>query len=619
MGRFWVILSAVVAVIVVAAVAVPFLIPVEVYKEWTVAEAKDATGRNLEVGSFRLSLFPRIELEAGDVSLANAPGANAGKMAEFKELRLYIEFLPLLSGEVAIDTFVVIDPVLHLEVNDTGHPNWVFGETAVTGTKPGRGDDTGGPPFLGELRLGDIRLVNGSIDFIDRRTGRRQRIGGINMNLSLRDLDNPFTADGKASWNGHDVTLDVQVTEPRRLVSGDISAVRASIAAKPATLAFEGRAAVTNVAKVEGGIDLTVPSVRLLATWAGIPVSAPGDALGPMAIKGKLALDGPHISFADARISLDRITGAGDLAVDLGNSKPALIGRLDIDRLDLNPYLPPETAGEPEKTPGADGGWSDQPIDTSILGAIDGEFDLSVASIALRQMQIGRSALEVTLKDGLLAVDLKQLSLYGGIGRGRMVIDGRGNIPTIGKTFELTGVQTEPLLRDAAEFGRLSGSMSTEITVNAAGRSEREMVASLEGRGATTFRNGSIRGIDLAAMVRNVATAFLDSGADAPQGTDFAELSATYTISSGILSNQDLSLSSPLLRVTGSGTVDLPGRSVNYRIEPKIAVTAEGQGGTEKGAGVLVPVIVEGPWTDLRFRPELAGLVKGLPGGSPNP
>ena len=606
--KIWIGLGVLLVVIIVAVITVPFLVPVDVYKDRIVAGARDATGRDLAIGGIKFSLFPRIELEAEDVTFANAPGGATPNMVELEELQIHLKFLPLLSGEVAIDSFVLVDPVIHLEIDKTGRPNWVFGKGAPEPAAAGGSEGTGGPPSLSELSLGDIRLDNGSLTFLDARSGEKQEVGNIDMTLALPDLDSPFAADGNATWNGETITLKIGVEAPRKLMSGQVSAIDAVVTAKPISLGFKGAAALAEVAKVEGDIDLNVPSVRGLAAWTGNPIEPAADNLGPMSIKGKLTVDGPKISFADARMGLDAIKAVGSLLFDAKGAKPFIKGRLDVDRLDLNPYLPEGAAAEPEKK--AEPGWSDAPIDMSGLKAVDAEFDLSVDSIAVGQLQIGKGVLGIDLKNGKLTADLKRLALYGGNGEGRIVLDGGGKVPRIEKTFKLTGVQAEPLLRDAADFGRLSGTLSSNVAIRGHGRSQREIVGTLNGTGGVNFLNGAISGINIAAMVRNVTTAFLDSGADTPQKTDFAELSATYTITKGILKNTDLSLQSPLLRVSGAGTVDLPQRTVDYRIEPKVAMTTQGQGGDKEAAGIMVPVIVQGPWSDVGYRPDLAGLVK---------
>jgi AsmA protein len=111
-------------------------------------------------------------------------------------------------------------------------------------------------------------------------------------------------------------------------------------------------------------------------------------------------------------------------------------------------------------------------------------------------------------------------------------------------------------------------------------------------------------------MVRNTKTAFLSAAANEAKKTDFAELSGSFTIQNGILSNQDLTLQAPALRVNGSGSVDLPAKRVDYRIDPKAAATLKGQGGEGDVSGILVPVTVTGPFDDLSYKPDLSGVIE---------
>jgi AsmA protein len=111
-------------------------------------------------------------------------------------------------------------------------------------------------------------------------------------------------------------------------------------------------------------------------------------------------------------------------------------------------------------------------------------------------------------------------------------------------------------------------------------------------------------------MVRNAANAFLDPDAGEARKTDFAELGGSFTIREGVVTNEDMRLQAPVLRVNGRGRIDLPDRTLTYRIEPKAAKTLEGQGGQQDVAGILVPVVIEGPWDDLSFRPDLSGVVE---------
>ncbi len=121
--------------------------------------------------------------------------------------------------------------------------------------------------------------------------------------------------------------------------------------------------------------------------------------------------------------------------------------------------------------------------------------------------------------------------------------------------------------------------------------------------------------IGLAALVVIVIVALVATPFLIPIETykqQIAELSGSFTIAKGILRNDDLLLLNPLLRLTGAGSADMPQRKVNYRIEPKVVATTEGQGGAVEAGGIAVPIIVEGPWHDLSYRPDLAGLIGGV-------
>jgi AsmA protein len=340
-----------------------------------------------------------------------------------------------------------------------------------------------------------------------------------------------------------------------------------------------------------------VPSIRELAAWAGAPIEAPGSGLGPLGVGGQVEVTGPMISFSGAEIALDEMKATGDLAVDTGGARPTIKGRLDIDLLDLNPYLPPPAEGgeaeqaAPDKDAPAD--WSDEPINLSGLKAADVEFDLTVGGIRVREVKVGRSALAVSLENGLLVADLKELNLYDGAGQGKVTVDGRGEVPAVKKSFT-------------------SGTGQFEIAVATRGGSERAMVQALNGTGAVKFVDGAIKGVNLAAMARNVKAAFTPGGAGEAQKTDFAELSGTFRIEKGILRNDDLKLLNPLIRLAGAGSSDLPKRRVDYRLEPKVVGSLEGQGAGGEAKGIMVPVIVKGPWHDLSYRPDLAGLVGGV-------
>jgi len=225
-------------------------------------------------------------------------------------------------------------------------------------------------------------------------------------------------------------------------------------------------------------------------------------------------------------------------------------------------------------------------------------------------VKIGNSRLRVVLQDSKLTADLAEMQLYDGAGKGKLVVDGSSGKPAIAADFDLAKFQAEPFLNDLAKFDRILGTADGKLSVTASGASQRELISNLNGNGSMMFRDGAIRGINIAAVVRNVSTAALEQSFDDADKTDFAELSGTFTIDKGIVSNDDLSMIAPLVRMTGEGKVPLPQRSVDYLVKPKLVTSIEGQGAASDTAGVTVPIKVTGPWSDVSYRPDLESMLK---------
>ena len=598
-----------------AALVAPLVVPTDSYKSRLIAAVKESTGRDLKIGGpISFSLLPQITLSAQDVSFANAPGGISRDMVQLKSLALRLKLLPLLTGTVAVDSLVLVDPTVALEIGKDGRPNWDISQPGTVAASaqapaptPEAGDGSGGLAALARLRLGDIELQNGEISYTDQRSQKRWDMSAINMTLSMAALDSPLAAQGSTVWNGEPVNLTIDIADPGALAAGKETDVTLKLASNPFDLDFTGDVTGGPAMTISGGVDLETPSVRDLAKWAGTPISMAGSGLGPLSLRGKVEAAANNYAFTDAIIAIDAIKATGAVSVDTSNAKPYAKGNLVIETLDLNPYLAPEgsaapagpaAANPPEPVApsgnGAERSWSTAPIDLSALNLADADFDLSADAIRYRQISAGKSVLAVHLKGGVLNADLSQIVLYKGTGQGKVTVDGAAATPAVSENFTLKDVDVGPLLQDAAGMDQLSGTGSLDMSVAGRGKSQRDLIGSLTGKGSLALDKGTLKGVDMLAVVKNAAASLAGGSSQ----TNFTTLTATYTISSGILKNNDLKMNAPGLPVTGAGTVDLPQRRVNYKLTPKIV------------GALSVPVDITGPWDNLSYRPDLAGVAK---------
>jgi AsmA protein len=85
--------------------------------------------------------------------------------------------------------------------------------------------------------------------------------------------------------------------------------------------------------------------------------------------------------------------------------------------------------------------------------------------------------------------------------------------------------------------------------------------------------------------------------------TEFSEFAASSQITNGIARNADLRVKSPQLTATGAGTIDLPARTMDYVLKPKLQ------------AGLEVPLKITGSLDKPTVTPDIGGLLNN-PGGA---
>jgi AsmA protein len=176
--------------------------------------------------------------------------------------------------------------------------------------------------------------------------------------------------------------------------------------------------------------------------------------------------------------------------------------------------------------------------------------------------------------------------------------------------IDLDGARALPLLSDLAEFGALDGRLASKIDVRASGNSANAIISSLSGTADVRIQDGQILGINVAKMIRTLTARTLLGWEDnRTESTDLTELSARFQIQDGRAQTANLRLLGPLVRVSGSGTIDVNTKTMQFKLDPKLVASLEGQGGAADPLGFGVPVNVEGSWSDPRIYPDVAGIL----------
>ena len=618
--------------LVIIALALPFLIPVNSYRERIAQEASRTLHRDVVLaGDLSLQILPSLQITARDVSLANADGFGETPMAEMAEMRLGLELIPLLSSDVQITEFVLIDPVIRLEQNRSGN-NWTFRAPDAPATEMASSGEgfvrrPGALPF--EASFGDVRIENASIHFDD---GQQQRdITGLTLRVSLPSLDEEAAISGQLTADGERLSFDGSVGSIRGVFEGAETPLNMSFGGNLVSASFDGRLAASEAFELNGEIDANIPSLRNLATFAGAELP-PGDRLQAFAAQGSIDVAPGNIGLVASSIRFDDISGSGNINVATSCARPNITGALDLPNLDVTPYLPEQSSGGDASSGGGIPPWSEDEIDLAGLNLVDADIDLNVGLFEYGDIDIENVALDVVLDRGRLVARLSDFQLYDGRGSVRVIANNRGARPSFSVSAQLADLDALPFLQAAAGFERLTGTGGISLDLQAAGASQAAIMQSLSGNGSFGFNDGAIVGINLAETIRNVNSFFgaQSSPADAETSeedaeqveagaqtqTDFSSLSGTFSITGGRADNSDFSMLSPLLRVGGTGYVDLPSQTLDYRMRPRLVASIEGQGGSSNLRGVEIPVRIRGGFNDVSIGVDTSAVGQSLLSGA---
>src|SRR5665213_2792313 len=293
----------------------------------------------------------------------------------------------------------------------------------------------------------------------------------------------------------------------------------------------------------------------------------------------------------------------GWASVDLAG-KPLV--KLDLDFQQLDVAVP----GAASPSPGAQP-WSDATVDLNGLNYVDAGIKLSAAALNIGAAHFAPVAIEATLADGVLKGGFPNLGAYDGQISGQLTLGVTSGHPAYTLNSDLTGVRALPLLRSLADFDRLDGKLQARLALHSQGDSQRAILSNLGGTATATFRDGALRGLNIAGMIRSLTSGTLSGWPQTKeQSTDLTQFSASFAIENGQATTSDLALVGPLVRVTGGSAIALPAKSLALRVEPKLVLTTEGQGRSSDPVGLGIPVVIDGPWAAPRIYPDVSGILE---------
>ena len=630
--------GAIIALVVAGLVAVWLLVNPNDYKGRIAAAVKQSTGRDLILkGDIKLAVFPWVALELGPASLGNPPGFGEEPFLAFNRAAVRVKLFPLLAKRLQMDRVDLDGLDLRLRKNAQGTGNWEnFGQTQQPAPH------AGGDLFSGALpQLAGIRVTNGRMSYqgivVEKFNLETGAFGGRGVTpVSITFDANRGVPDENVSLNAK-FDLSADAPHERLRLAGvnfsgllglpgdgqpahwELSAPSIELDLTGQTLAVPAFAVSYSTARISGKLQATKIFADLAATGSvalepvvlrefaprlGIVLPNTSDprALAQLSASSDFSVGASGMRLSQLQAQLDDTHLKGNVAL-LGEPR-ALKFDLAVDQINLDRYL------SADKAPAAAA--PKKPADTAAPAADaakmpDADGTLSVASLHFSPLDFTNVRLTLASKDKVVRLFPSQAQIDGGSYSGNVTLDRRSATPALSIDEHLSGVDMARLAADTSYKGRLSGRGNVNVKATAHGAALDAVMRSLNGHVDANLVDGAIEGIDLGfelgraqALVKHTAEPTRSN----PPRTKFDAFKLSAQITNGVATTKDLTISSPVLRVTGQGSTNLVNKAIDFQMLASVLKSP--------GASVAdIPLKITGTYVDPTVRPDVEALAKG--------
>ena len=552
------------------------------FKPQIVDAVKKQTGRELQINQdLSWTFFPSIGISLGDITLSNPNGFKNPTMVSVKGIVAEVALLPLFSKEVEISQLNLDGLTVNLDTYKNGRSSF-DGLDASQAAKPDTETKTTQGPSsiqLSSLNIGGVAITNTQINMFDELTGKSQsftldefRLGEFSLG-QLAEFSYKFSASLPEMQLISEGTGQLKVsTELDQIAINDF--------------------VITNNIKGEA-----IPNKEMAISLTT-----------QVQIDNKIKQLGAQLD----SLSVDDIKATGKIDVNYASQVPNVMASLNFADINLDKFLPKseESKGKSAEVPSKE---QPQEPDLSGLKAVNLKLDLTAKSIAANNIKTSNWVMNLALKDGVLDLSKLSTELYEGKLLTSARLDGRKKVASYQFDTSVNGVQIRPLLTDAAEVDLLAGSTQFSITGSGNSLIPDNIKKNLLAKGQFEVADGAIHGVNIPQMIRDAKAKLggdLNATSTGEKKTDFTSLTGSFSMSKGVVTNPDLAMASPLIRLGGKGNVNLLSEVLDYALTTSVVGSLEGQGGGERDAlyGIEIPFAISGTMSEPKFALDTAAL-----------
>ncbi|MGS0674607.1 AsmA family protein [Shewanella sp. 0m-4] len=547
------------------------------FKPQIVDLVKEETGRELIIGSdLSWTFFPTLGIKLGQITLSNPDGFQNPSMLAVNEVVAEVALMPLFKKEVEISQLNLDGLTLMLETQKNGRTSFdgLSGEAGKNANADKSTANATSGSSLARLDIGGITITNTKIVNINHAAQTEQVFALKELTLGRFQLGEFAPLKYEFSATLPDMNL-VSQGEGQIKVAHDLKTITIN--------------------------DFVIGNQ---VTGEGLPNGKLKVDLNTSLV---VALEKQTLSLVLSSLNAANIDASGSLDVAYGHTVPSVVAKLEVGDVDLDALRP---KGEAQQTkdskPSPSSAKAVEP-DLTAMKKVNLDVDVRVKSVKVANLKTQNWVMQLVMKGGV--ADMKQLSadLYGGKVNASAKIDGRNKVAQYQFNERLTGVDIRALLIDMADIDMLDGKANFNVTGKGKSLIPDNLKKNLIANGQFEIADGAIHGVNIPQMIREAKAKLggdLSAGSGSTeQKTDFTSMTGSFNIANGVITNPDLDMASPLIRLKGKGTANILNEALDYKLTTSVVGSLEGQGGDKRDAlyGVEIPFLITGTMSEPKF------------------
>lgn len=524
-------------------------------------QVEDTTGRAFAIrGDLDIHLgWPRTRIRLADVTFANPEWAHDDNMFSVRNVSLDLLIPPLFRRAIIFDHAGLDRATVALEQSTDGRKNWLLDRT--------QRDDKA------RIEIKHLTVNDGRISY-------RDPVTNTHLSARLATRDRPSDAPDKA---GLPLMFDVSGRykgQALKARGGGDSVLALRDSTVPYRLKIGGRIGSTDV-DADGRITnlLKISAVDLQIKLRGASLAHLYPLLGivlpdtpPYTTTGRLLHDARWWRYEKFSGKVGNSDIAGSVRVDTAGRRPALTATLSsrhLDLADLGPLVGASSATDGTRSPQAGRVLPATPFRTARWDRMDADVRLNAQSIKrAASLPIHNLATRLQLHDAVVTLNPLTFGVAGGTLSGMIRLDGR-QTPIRAKADLKARKISLVRLFPATDLDKTSiGQVNGNLRLNGRGNTVAAMLGSADGDLGMIVNGGEISKL----MMETVSLHLLEMLQLKLTGDKSIRIRcgiADFGVKKGVMQANALVLDTDIVRIEGTGQVDLGEEQLDLTIVPK--------------------------------------------------